>query len=170
MTWDQRKEDPVTFDQLTNLLAVLVWPAVAAIASTALVHVTRLIVDAVADLRRGLGHWALAIIREITHRDTVAADPTLTRTVHDAAVAILAAQGGIPSAGPGDQFGRALVREIRNAYKEIDRPTPAPARRNPDDGMGGARAASVSFDDFDPHDADDLGDGEYAELIEEEDL
>jgi hypothetical protein len=154
----------MTFDQFTNLLAALAWPAVALIVGSAAVHVARIIAEAIADLRAEVGRWASAYIREVpfAYRSAAAekAKPTLDHTVHDGIVAILQSQGGIPSAGPNDRFGPALVREIRSAYREIEKPTPAPVPREWESGPGiGSHVTGRVFDDLEP---------EYAELIDEE--
>lgn len=74
----------------------------------------------------------------------------IARTSEAALIAILTVNGGFPGA-PGDEVGRAIVREVREMYSEIDKPTlPKP---KPTD--------SVDAESTSPYDSFDVDDDEY---------
>lgn len=127
----------MTFDQLTHLLAVLAWPAVALIGGIAFVHGCRLLVDGLDDaLRRlsdlvdrrvpqALGMWLRVTARKSGPVPVDWERERLAATSERALLAVLAANGGFP-ARQSDDAARMLVREVRKMYEEVDDPTPAP--------------------------------------------
>lgn len=157
----------MTINQFLNLLAVLAWPTVATIAAWALLRGIRLLVDAAAAKNRLLdqcrkdlsfyhGYWSTAYCEQ--RQDNNRAQ--LTKTCELAMLAVLQANGGFPSA-PGDKVGRQLVREIREMYAELERPTQAPERKRQQQ----VTDFGVDFSDLDDDvDDDDLLPDEAEEL------
>lgn len=154
-----------TFDQWMHLLAVLAWPSVAVIAGAAWVHGCRLIAEVWLDAQRDrtqqlhdvanvavskiCGAWMQTTARAA---GPVPADWELERlagTSERALLAVLAARGGFP-ARQNEAPGRSLVREVREMYAELERPTPRPepVAGSPVPGMTDLMVSPESLDEY----------------------
>jgi hypothetical protein len=161
----------MTFDQWMHLLAVLAWPAVALIAGVAWVHGCRLIAEVWLDaqesrtkmldqIRRQI--WSIQGYWEGVNAERLRPDPKkdVAVTSERALLAVLAARGGFP-AKQAEAPGRALVREVREMYQELDEPTPRPEPALSTVGVG---VGAGSVDDFDIE-IDGVADDLFAEFM-----
>lgn len=145
----------MTTDQTLTLLAIMVWPFVAVVACVTLVHVARMIVEALIDYRKYLKHessfatsrwielWSSvlqstlpALVRAVIADQTRQARPgdDVRQTAERALVALIGSCGGIPGR-PKDETVRQLVHEVRKLYDELEHPT-EPVRVDGDSGDG----------------------------------
>lgn len=155
-----------TFDQWMHLLAVLAWPAVAVIAGVAWVHGCRLLLESVDAITSAVircvndnsGKWSRIALQGLaryadTHPPTDPRCLGMTTQVREtserAMLAVLAARGGFP-ARQNEAPGRSLVREVREMYDEIRKPTPRPepVAGSPAPGMTDLMVTPESLDEY----------------------
>lgn len=145
----------MTIDQTLHLLAVLAWPTVAVVGLFAAYRLAAAIEfsanrlgqvshDKTLDTTRWLQLASSvlqstlpATIRTVTSKSR---DDLLRETCERALLTILGTNGGFPAA-PGDHVARQIVREIREMYAELEKPTKPPERKHPE-----ATSPSESFD------------------------
>lgn len=170
-----------TFEQWMGLLSVLAWPVVAVISGWAFVAGCRTLngsresqTEALGALGRTVGaiwnnqYGAKHEERMLELRSKIG-DATsfakirqreLAFTCERAFLAILAANGGIP-ASREEKAARALVREIREMYAEIESPTKAPPSKS-------RTSSPLDYDDLDPDLDEETADHVYAQFATDE--
>lgn len=168
-----------TFEQWMRLLSVLASPAVAVISGWAFVAGCRILngsresqieaLGALGTTLKVIWNSEYAAKREAhmmeLHKVGDTTSPTkikqreLASTCERAFIAILAANGGIP-ASREEKAARALVREIRDMYSEIESPTPAPPSK--------PHTNSIDYDDLDPDLDEETMDHVYARFATDE--
>lgn len=172
----------MTTDQTLTLLAIMVWPFVAVVACITLVHVARMIVEALIDYQKYLKHessfatsrwielWSSvlqstlpALVRAVANDRASGAKPNIPRTAEHALVALIGSCGGIPGR-PKDETVRQLVHEVRKLYDELEHPT-EPVRvdgvgdggQDDDDLVSELFGSSFTDEDLDGDDGDRRG-------------
>jgi hypothetical protein len=160
----------LTFEQWMHLLAVLAWPVVAVIVCRtvmSLVYHGSRVIDVLWPRAEKLvqqesTRWRDAVWRVADRISPVpgSSAEAIEDTCERAFLAILSANGGIP-ASREEKALRALVREVREMYAELDQPTPAPpvAPRQP---------STLDPDDLDPDLDEEAADQVFAEFVSDE--
>lgn len=124
----------MTPDQLIRLIEAFTWPAAFIIVGwTAVKHLKDAVTYVTDHLSRRISRLVLTIITigQALLKPRIAAESTRSRIEQSSEKVmelIIAHNGGFPEPPPGDSVGRAIVREVRSMYAEIENPTRPPAR------------------------------------------
>lgn len=171
----------MTIDQTLTLLAIMVWPFVAVVVCVTLVHVARMIVEALVDYRKYIKHeasfatsrwielWSSvlqstlpALVRAVANDQVNSTKPNVESTAERALLALIASNGGIPGR-PKDETVRCLVHEVRKLYDELEHPTEpvsvdgGDGGRDDDDLVSELFGSSFTDEDLDEDDGDTRG-------------
>lgn len=158
-------------DQFLYFVAALAWPTVAIVSGIALVNATRIIASVLDDAIRCAERFRQTYIETrllVAERQSrpptppTAADLVAT-TSASALLALIQTNGGLPSA-PGDKIGRQLVREVREMYDEVHRPTPTPPATARQQSTLSSASDDLTLEDLEPDTPDNDDDEPFHEL------
>lgn len=153
----------VTFDHFTSLLAVLVWPFVALVAAWTAQRVAWTLAASWRETAEFVANHLTAAARALPSNQQQRVADRLVLSAEASMLMLLQTNGAYPKA-PNDKTGRAIVRELREMYSEIQRATSAP------DPQRSVIVADPYEDDLtlDEPDGDGAGDVEhvYAEHVD----
>lgn len=157
----------MTFDHFTSLLTVLVWPFVALVAARTLQLVAWTLAASWRETAESVANRLIAAVRALPSNQQQRIADRLVLSAEASMLMLLQTNGAYPKA-PNDKTGRAIVRELREMYSEIQRATSAP------DPQRSVIVADPYDDDLtldEPdRDADDGDDHVYAEHLEEDEI
>lgn len=153
----------MTFANFCNLLAVLVWPFVALVAAWTAQRVAWILAASWRETAESVSNRLIAAARALPSNQQQRIADRLVLSAEASMLMLLQTNGAYPKA-PGDKTGRAIVRELREMYAEIQRATPAP------DPQRSAVVADPYEDDLTLDEPDDAEDGTgshvYAEHVD----
>lgn len=115
----------MTFANLCNLLAVLVWPFVALVAAWAAQRVAWTLAASWRETAESVANRLIAAVRALPSNQQQRIADRLVLSAEASMLMLLQTNGAFPKAG-NDKTGRAIVREFREMYSEIQRATQAP--------------------------------------------